>query len=228
MLSGMSAPTTVTSWGHACIRFEKADRRLVLDPGGFSDAAVLADADAVLVTHEHPDHVDPGTLVPALAARPALEVWAPAGAVAQLVEAGGPADRVHAAASGDAFTAAGFDVRVTGERHAVVHPDLPVAQNLAYLVDGAALHPGDSFTPPPAGVAVDLLLVPVAGPWLKLSEAVDYVRAVRPRVAVPIHDAVLTGAGRALPDRLVGSLGGAAEYVRITADSPYAWEPPQG
>jgi L-ascorbate metabolism protein UlaG (beta-lactamase superfamily) len=77
-------------------------------------------------------------------------------------------------------------------------------------------------------VAVDLLLVPVAGPWLKLSEAVDYVRAVRPRVAVPIHDAVLTGAGRALPDRLVASLGGAAEYVRIAADSPYAWEPPRG
>jgi L-ascorbate metabolism protein UlaG (beta-lactamase superfamily) len=227
MLAPMSAPTTVTHWGHACIRFERDDRRLVLDPGGYSDAAVLADADAVLITHEHPDHVDPGALVAALAARPALEVWAPTGVVAQLVEAGAPADRVHAAATGDAFAAAGFDVRVTGERHAVVHPDLPVAQNLAYLVDGAALHPGDSFTPPPAGVVVDLLLVPVAGPWLKLSEAVDYVRAVGPRVAVPIHDAVLTEAGRGLPDRLVASLGGAGEYVRITAGAPYAWEPPQ-
>jgi L-ascorbate metabolism protein UlaG (beta-lactamase superfamily) len=222
----MSAPTTVTHWGHACIRFERDDRRLVLDPGGFSDTAVLADADAVLVTHEHPDHVDPATLVPALAARPALHVWAPPGVVAQLVEAGAPADRVHTATTGDAFSAAGFAVRVTGEQHAVIHPDLPAAENVAYLVDGAALHPGDSFTPPPAGVHVDLLLVPVAGPWLKLSEAIDYVRSVRPRVAVPIHDATLTGPARALPDRLLGTLGGAKEYRRITSDAPYAWTPP--
>lgn len=221
----MSAPTTVTHWGHACIRFERADRRLVLDPGGFSDAAVLEDADAVLVTHEHPDHVDPAALVAAVAARHGLEVWAPAGVVAQLVEAGAPADRVHTAAPGDAFTVAGFDVRVAGGEHAVIHPDLPVGENVAYLVDGAALHPGDSFTPPPAGVHVDLLLLPVAGPWMKLSEAVDYVRAVGPRVAVPIHDATVTVPGRGLPDRLVGSLGG-AEYVRVTADAPYAWTPP--
>lgn len=225
MLARMSAPTTVTHWGHACIRFEKDDRRLVLDPGGFSDAAVLVDADAVLVTHEHPDHVDPGTLVPALADRPSLEVWAPAGVVAQLVGAGAPAARVHAAATGDAFRAAGFDVRVTGERHAVIHPDLPVPDNVAYLVDGAALHPGDSFTPPPAGVAVDLLLVPVAGPWMKLSEAIDYVRAVAPRVAAPIHDAIHSAPGRALSDRMVGTLGGAGEYVRISADAPYEWDP---
>lgn len=226
MLAGMSAPTVVSHWGHACIRFEKADRRLVLDPGTLSDATVLADADAVLITHEHPDHVDPATLVPALAARHGLEVWAPTGVVAQLVEAGAPADRVHAAATGDAFDAAGFAVRVTGEEHAVIHPDLPVAQNVAYLVDGTALHPGDSFTPPPAGADVDLLLVPVAGPWMKLSEAIDYVRAVAPRVAVPIHDATVTVPGRGLPDRLVGALGG-AEYVRITADAPYTWTPPQ-
>jgi L-ascorbate metabolism protein UlaG (beta-lactamase superfamily) len=222
----MTAPTTVTHWGHACIRFEKDDRRLVLDPGGLSDATVLTDADAVLVTHEHPDHVDPATLVPALDARPTLEVWAPPGVVAQLVEAGAPADRVHTAVTGDAFTAAGFGVRVTGKRHAVIHPDLPTAENVAYLVDGAALHPGDSFTPPPAGVDVDLLLVPVAGPWMKLSEAIDYVRSVGPRVAVPIHDATLTAPARALPDRLVGGLGGAGEYRRIASGAPYAWTPP--
>ncbi|WP_454048661.1 MBL fold metallo-hydrolase [Cellulomonas sp. Marseille-Q8402] len=222
----MTAPTTVTHWGHACVRFERDGRRLVLDPGGFSDASVLADADAVLITHEHPDHVDPSTLVPALAARPHLEAWAPAGVVEQLVGAGAPADRVHVAAAGDTFVAAGFEVRATGERHAVIHPDLPVPANVAYLVDGAALHPGDSFTPPPAGVAVDLLLVPVAGPWMKLAEAIDYVRAVGPRVAAPIHDAIHSAPGRALSDRMVGGLGGAGEYVRISAEAPYAWSPP--
>jgi L-ascorbate metabolism protein UlaG (beta-lactamase superfamily) len=226
MLTGMSDAITITHWGHACIRLERDGQRLVVDPGAFGDLAVLDDADAVLVTHEHVDHVDPASLVAALGTRAELQVWAPAPVVAQLTEAGAPGDRVHTVAGGDAFTAAGFAVRAFGERHAVVHPDVPTAANVAYLVEGTLVHPGDSFTPPPAGVDVDLLLVPVAGPWMKIAEAVDYVRAVRPRVAVPIHDAILSDRGRALADRMVGGLGGAGEYRRVTAGTPYRYEPP--
>jgi L-ascorbate metabolism protein UlaG (beta-lactamase superfamily) len=185
--------TGITHWGHACVRLERGGRRLVLDPGAFSDLSVLDDADAVLVTHEHVDHVDVA--------------------------------RLAAAADGDAFDAAGFAVRAVEEPHAVIHPDVPRAHNVAYLVDGALLHPGDAFTPPPAGAEVDLLLVPVAGPWMKLAEAIDYVRSVRPRVAAPIHDAILSDPGRALADRLVGGMGGAGEYVRIAPGTPYAWTP---
>jgi L-ascorbate metabolism protein UlaG (beta-lactamase superfamily) len=59
------------------------------------------------------------------------------------------------------------------------------------------LHPGDSFTPP--GRQLDALLLPTGAPWLKLSEAVDYLRAVAPGVAVPIHQAVL-----AMPEMYYG------------------------
>lgn len=226
----MSESTTggtaeITHWGHACVRLERDGRRLVLDPGSFSDPAVLDDADAVLVTHEHVDHLDVDRLAAALRARGGLAAWAPAGVAAQLTDAGAPADRVHAVAGGETFDAAGFAVRAVGEWHAVIHPDVPRVHNVAYLVDGALLHPGDSFTPPPAGTEVDVLLVPVAGPWMKLAEAIDYVRAVRPRVAAPIHDAILSDPGRALVDRLVGGMGGAGTYVRITAGTPYTWTP---
>lgn len=222
----MPGALTLTHWGHACVRLERDDRRLVLDPGAFSDLSVLGDADAVLVTHDHPDHVVPAELVAAVRARPGLEVWAPGTVVDRLAEEGAPRDRLHVAADGDRFTAAGFDVRVTGEWHAVIHPDVPRIANVAYVVDGAVLHPGDSFTTPPDDVEVDLLLVPVAGPWMKVAEAVDYVRAVRPRLAVPVHDAILADAGRALVDRLVGGLGGAQEYRRVTAAEPLVYEPP--
>lgn len=224
MLAAMTH-TTLTHWGHACVRLERAGRRLVLDPGAFSDLAVLDDADALLITHGHVDHLDLPRVAAALTARTGLVAWAPPEAAAQLAEAGAPADRVHAVTGGETLDAAGFAVRVLGEPHALIHPDVPRPEHVGYLVDERLLHPGDAFTPPPAGAAVDLLLVPVSAPWLKLAEAVDYVRAVRPRVAVPVHDAILSDPGRALVDRLVGGLGGAGEYVRVVAGTPYAWTP---
>ncbi|MBN9374956.1 MAG: MBL fold metallo-hydrolase [Cellulomonas sp.] len=210
--------TTISSLGHSCIRLEKDGHVLVLDPGGFSDPAALDGAGAVLVTHEHVDHVVPDTLTAALAAAPELQVWAPGAVVDLLLAAGASADRLHAVTEGDVFTAEGFTVQAVGQRHAVIHPSIPVVANVAYLVDGALLHPGDSFTRPPAGVHVEVLLLPVSAPWMKLSEAADYLQAVAPGIAVPIHDAILSDAGRGLVDRVIPQVtGGVAQYRRLAA-----------
>lgn len=83
----------------------------------------------------------------------------------------------------------GIEVTVHGVNHAVIHPDVPVIPNVGYLVGGRFFHPGDAFTVP--DVPVDVLGLPTAAPWLKVAEAVDYLRDVAPRVAVPIHEALL-------------------------------------
>lgn len=212
---GEARAAELTTWGHAGVRLERAGRRLVIDPGSFTDPEILAGADAVLVTHEHPDHVVPAQLVGALAASPSLEVWCPEAVTELLLGAGAPPARVHTVTPGDTFSAAGFGIRALGGWHAEIHPDLPPPTNLAYLVEQLVLHPGDSFPTPPSGTEVEVLLVPVAAPWLRLADSVDFVRAVAPRVAVPIHDGTLTDAGKALADRVVGGLVGSVEYRRL-------------
>lgn len=209
----MTSMTTMklTKKSHACVRLEKDGRTLVLDPGGFSEADAAVGAEAILVTHEHPDHFDEERLRAALDANPAAEVWT-LRSVAEKISAAFPG-RVHTVGHGDTFTAAGFDVQVHGELHAVIHPDIPRITNVGYLIDGGRVfHPGDALTVP--GRAVETLMLPVMAPWSKISEVIDYVREVKPQRAYDIHDALLTDVARPIYDRQIGALGG-ARHLRL-------------
>ncbi|MEV7124702.1 MBL fold metallo-hydrolase [Streptomyces sp. NPDC093260] len=201
----------LTKKSHSCVVLDKDGRRLVIDPGGFSEQDAAAGADVVLITHEHPDHFDEGRVRAALEARPGAEVWTLKSVADQLAPAF--PGRVHTVGHGDAFTAAGFDVQVHGELHAVIHPDIPRITNVGYLIDGGdVFHPGDALTVPDR--PVDTLMLPVMAPWNKISEVIDYVREVRPRRAYDIHDALLTDLARPVYDRQIGGLGG-AEHLRL-------------
>ncbi|GAA4833242.1 hypothetical protein GCM10023221_07060 [Luteimicrobium xylanilyticum] len=193
--------------GHACARLTDRSGALVIDPGAFSSPDALASVDAVLVTHEHADHVDIEPLLTALAERPHVEVWAPAAVVAALQTRGVELQRLHEAVPGTALRVLGHDVDVVGGTHATIHADLPRIANVGYVVDGAVLHPGDAFVELPHGARVHVVLTPVSGPWLKLAEVVDWVRALQPTVVVPIHDALLSPIGRGSVLRQLGPEG---------------------
>lgn len=198
-------PLTLTKKTHSCVRIEKEGRVLVIDPGGFSEDDAALAADVLLVTHEHPDHFDEARLRAGLEANPAAEIWT-LRSVADQLSAAFPG-RVHTVGHGDAFSAAGFDVTVHGELHAVIHPDIPSITNVGFLVDGSVFHPGDALTVPER--PVDTLLLPVMAPWSKISEVIDYVREVKPRRAIDVHDALLTDLARPIYDNQIGALGGA-------------------
>jgi L-ascorbate metabolism protein UlaG (beta-lactamase superfamily) len=174
--------------------------RLLLDPGVYSAGfEELTGLDAILVTHQHPDHLDLARMPALLAANPAAQLLVDSGSVPQLAGAGIGHEVVS---PGQRLELAGAMVDVIGGDHGVIHPDIPVVPNNGYLIagdGGTVLHPGDSFTVP--GRDIDLLLLPTAAPWLKVSEAVDYLRAIAPPLAVPIHQAIL-----AKPEKYYGFL----------------------
>jgi L-ascorbate metabolism protein UlaG (beta-lactamase superfamily) len=189
-------------YGHACVVLCEGERRLVVDPGAFTDPTALDGASAVLVTHEHPDHFVADRLRAAMDADPALEIWTNSSVAGQLEGLGG---RVHVVGHGDAVSVAGFDVHVHGELHAQIHPEIPQVKNVGFLVDGQVFHPGDALTVPDEPVAT--LLLPVHAPWSKASEVIDYVRAVHADQAYAVHDGLLNDTGLGLMGGLLGERG---------------------
>ncbi|UOY00502.1 MBL fold metallo-hydrolase [Blastococcus sp. PRF04-17] len=192
----------LTKHGHACVVLSDGERRLVIDPGAFTEPAALDAATAVLITHEHPDHFVPDRIRAALEADPALQVWTNKSVAAQLEGLGG---RVHVVGDGDAVSVAGFDVTVHGELHAEIHPDVPRIANIGFLVGGQVFHPGDALTVPEEPVAT--LLLPVHAPWSRAADVIDYVRAVQADQAFAVHDGLLSDTGLNVLGGLLGERG---------------------
>jgi len=174
----------VTRYGHSCVLVEDGDGRVLLDPGMFSTGfEQLRGLTAVLITHQHPDHLDVERVTRLLEANPEATLVTDEGSQLDL-----PRTVVHA---GDALDL-GTTVTVHGSDHAVIHPDIPGVPNVGYLVGGRFFTPGDALTVPDADVEV--LGLPTDAPWLKLVEAVGLLRDMKPAKAFPVHDGVLAPA----------------------------------
>ncbi|MFE2617501.1 MBL fold metallo-hydrolase [Micromonospora chalcea] len=199
----------VTKYAHSCLRLEHDGAVLVVDPGVFSDPKALDGADAVLITHEHPDHVDVPALTRALERR-SVPVHGPASLAGVFGDA---AEALVTVEPGQSFTVAGVPVRAYGGQHAVIHPDIPVIQNIGYLFADVVYHPGDSLFVPD-DVQVDTLFAPIHAPWSKFSEVVDFIRAVAPRRAYALHDALLNDNGLGVLDRQYTALS-KTDYRRL-------------
>lgn len=191
----------LTHLGHACLLVEIDGARVLIDPGVFSHGfEELTGLDAVVITHQHTDHVDVERLPVLLEANDEAQLLVEPEACADLRAAGIEATAFHPGAEVDL---AGVTVRAIGGQHAVIHPDIPRVGNVGVLIgtaiadggSGLLLHPGDSYGATPH---VDVLALPLWAPWTKVAEMVDFLRAVAPAIAVPVHESQLLPAGRGM------------------------------
>jgi len=186
----------LTHLGHSAVLVETAGARVLLDPGNFSTAwHGLTELDAILITHLHPDHIDPEHVPTLIAANPGARV---------LVEPG--VARTYALERAEQITAetslsiGGLRVAAVGGLHAVIHRDIPQIGNVGLVLSAEGeptfFHPGDSLAAVPSGV--DVLGVPAYGPWAAMKETVDFVRAIGAAQGFCIHEGLLNERGWSL------------------------------
>lgn len=186
----------LTHFGHSCLLADFNHTSVLFDPGTFAHGFEgITGLSAILITHQHPDHIDTTRLPALCAANPNAVVYADPQTAAQL---GPPCRPVPV---GDSISLGELIIRAVGGRHAVIHPELPVIDNISFLVGDSEhparlMHPGDALFVPDE--PVDVLAVPAAAPWMKVSEAVDYLRAVAPVRAVPIHQGIIAPNARGI------------------------------
>ncbi|MFE3189024.1 MBL fold metallo-hydrolase [Nocardia sp. NPDC059240] len=210
----------IAHFGHSCILVEMNGIRVLFDPGTFSHGFEgITGLDAIAVTHQHPDHICPNRIQALIDANPQARLLSDPQTAQQRGE---PWEAVYA---GNVLKVGDVQITGGGGRHAVIHPEIPVIDNTVFQLgtpeDPAQLvHPGDSLWVPPTPVGV--LAIPAVAPWMRMSEAVDYLRAVNPRVAFPIHYGIIVPEAQGIYFGRLNEMGPANTEFKIIEPEDHA------
>lgn len=201
----------IIKYEHACFAVKKNDQIVVVDPGGFtSDFIAPENVVAVVITHQHPDHFDQDQINSIFAKNNEVILFGPDSVIDQI-----EIENKQIVQAGDRVVAGVFDLEFFGGDHAIIHASYPEVKNIGVLINDLIYYPGDSFTLPDR--PIDTLALPASAPWLKISDAMDFLTLVQPRFAFPTHDAILSESGKSLVDRMLGETAKSAgiEYRRL-------------
>ncbi len=193
----------ITKFGHCCLLIETKKARIVTDPGCYNKTPSLKHIDAILITHEHQDHLHIPALKKILKTNKDALVVSHKSVGTILEKENIPYFLLK---DKETISIHGIPVTSFGTKHACIHHELPLVQNTGYLINKTLYYPGDALHVPQAPVKI--LALPVAGPWLKIEDAIEFAKKVKPKIVFPVHDGMLRqgielGPTRRLPTTLL-------------------------
>ena len=201
----------LTKYEHACFTLENDGKILVIDPGVFTtDFIAPENVVGIVITHEHGDHMDTEQLASIIDKNPDAVIISHE-SITSKVEA----FQTTTIAPGDRMNVGPFSLQFTGGKHALIHTSIPIIANVGVFINDLLYYPGDSFTFP--GTSVDTLAIPAAAPWMSVGDAMDFLAEIRPRLAFPTHDAILSNEGKEVYDAFLAPIAqkNGTEYKRL-------------
>lgn len=197
----------ITKFEHACFTATQDNQVLIIDPGVWTtDFDVPDNVIGIIITHEHLDHNDKNKLAAITEKNPDALVISHEAVIDKLSDF-----KTTSIAPGETFVVGPFTLEFFGGQHATIHNSYPTFANVGVMINDLVYYPGDSFSEP--GKPVDVLALPVSAPWLKISEVMDFLTSVKPQLAFPTHDAILSQTGQELVDKM---LSGTAQSIGTT------------
>ena len=185
-----SGDLIVTFIGHGTLMFRHQGKVIHVDPvGREGDYTRLPDADLILVTHEHGDHLDPEAIA---------EIMKEGTAVVVSRSCAGSLDGAMVMENGDEATVAGYRLEAVPAYNiqhvrAPGQPYHPRGNGNGYIItfgDTRVYVAGDTENTPEvkALTNIDVAFLPMNLPYTMTPEMVaDAARAFRPRILYPYH-----------------------------------------
>lgn len=200
----------ITKYSHCCMRVEEQGTVIVTDPGMFNveEAKSFQGIHVLLITHEHSDHLHTDAVRTIIANNSSIRIITNSAVAAILQKEGITSEVVE---HGSAVSIRNILIEGFGEKHAEIYKTIPSVMNTGYLINKTLFFPGDALTNP--GKPIKVLAVPVVGPWLKSSEAVEYVLEIHPAICFPVHDAITSMSQFYYRPLLVGLEGTGVEFI---------------
>jgi len=179
----------ITKFAHSCLLIEVDGTKILTDLGSWNtEVPNVSNLDAVLITHEHGDHFDIDKLKELLSKNPDARIITHMAVGEKLEEAGLAYTPIEPKEKIDIN---GVSIESCGTNHAIIYGDVSPCRNTGYLIAERFYIPGDALHDRPSK-QVEILALPTGGPWMKVSEAIDYAKSLKPAIVIPIHDAIYT------------------------------------
>jgi L-ascorbate metabolism protein UlaG (beta-lactamase superfamily) len=204
----------ITKIGHCCLLIEEKGLRILTDPGAWSEAQnELKNIQLILITHEHQDHFYLDSLKQVLKNNPEAKIITNL-SVNKLLLAENIQSEILETDKITNFQ--GLNLKALGKEHAEIYNDFGRVENTGFLLGEKFFYPGDAFTLPE--VPIEVLALPVCGPWLTIKQSINFALAVKPKMAFPVHDGMLKifGPFHAVPQKLLKEQ--AVEFIPLLSN----------